>query len=198
MNRPGISHQDAKHGGDSEQHPCRCLDLSGIPRCRAARCSGPSTRPPRKPRASSIHDSSIEWINLAVAIVVTCFSDGHPAQGEIGTDRERGAHQDGPHRQVQGSGLDEPHLRPRLLPRHEGDQTHEDEVVWAHSPSILWPDDHGWAIATEIDFDSTLVAGTRALVRELARTRAMREAAKTSSSPPAGAVPATIAVDRTR
>lgn len=45
-----------------------------------------------------------------------------------------------------------------------------DEVMWAHSPSILWPDDHAWVLATEIDFDSTLVAGTTALVRELLRT----------------------------
>ena len=45
-----------------------------------------------------------------------------------------------------------------------------DEPVWAHSPSILWPDDHAWVLATEIDFDSTLVAGTTALVRELVRT----------------------------
>ncbi|WP_368831374.1 hypothetical protein [Kocuria arenosa] len=42
--------------------------------------------------------------------------------------------------------------------------------MWAHSPSILWPDDHAWVLATEIDFDSTLVAGTRALVRELMQT----------------------------
>lgn len=45
-----------------------------------------------------------------------------------------------------------------------------DGVMWAHSPSILWPDDHAWVLATEIDFDSTLVAGTRALVRELMQT----------------------------
>lgn len=45
-----------------------------------------------------------------------------------------------------------------------------DEPVWAPSPSILWPDDHAWVLATEIDFDSTIVAGTTALVRELVRT----------------------------
>ncbi len=45
-----------------------------------------------------------------------------------------------------------------------------DEPLWAPSPSILWPDDHAWVLATEIDFDSTLVAGTTALVRELVRT----------------------------
>lgn len=42
--------------------------------------------------------------------------------------------------------------------------------MWAQSPSILWPDDHSWVLATEIDFDSTLLAGTRALVHELVET----------------------------
>lgn len=34
------------------------------------------------------------------------------------------------------------------------------------SPSLqlLWPDDHAWVLATEIDWDSTIVGGTRALV----------------------------------
>jgi len=45
-----------------------------------------------------------------------------------------------------------------------------DRAIWAQSPSIIWPDDHAWVLATEIDFDSTLVAGTRALVEELVRT----------------------------
>lgn len=45
-----------------------------------------------------------------------------------------------------------------------------DNAMWAQSPSILWPDDHAWVLATEIDFDSTLVAGTAALIRELMHT----------------------------
>lgn len=45
-----------------------------------------------------------------------------------------------------------------------------DEVMWAQSPSILWPEDHAWVLATEIDFDSTLVAGTQALIHELLQT----------------------------
>src|SRR5699024_2839928 len=45
-----------------------------------------------------------------------------------------------------------------------------DRPSWAQSPSIVWPDDHAWVLATEIDFDSTLVAGTRALVEELVHT----------------------------
>lgn len=31
------------------------------------------------------------------------------------------------------------------------------------SPSILWPADHAWCVATEVDNDSTLVGGSRAL-----------------------------------
>jgi len=34
-------------------------------------------------------------------------------------------------------------------------------------PQFVWPADHAWAVATEIDLDSTLVAGSRALVDEV-------------------------------
>ena len=45
-----------------------------------------------------------------------------------------------------------------------------DGVMWAQSPSIVWPDDHSWVLATEIDFDSTLIAGTTVLIRDLVQT----------------------------
>ena len=32
------------------------------------------------------------------------------------------------------------------------------------TPSLLWPDDRTWCVATAVDFDSTLVGGPRALV----------------------------------
>jgi hypothetical protein len=32
------------------------------------------------------------------------------------------------------------------------------------TPNLIWPGDLAWALATEIDFDSTLVGGSRALV----------------------------------
>lgn len=38
------------------------------------------------------------------------------------------------------------------------------------TPSMVWPDDHAWFLATEIDWDSTLVAGSAELVRELVET----------------------------
>jgi hypothetical protein len=33
-----------------------------------------------------------------------------------------------------------------------------------HTPQLLWPEDRAWAVATEIDWDSTIVAGSRALI----------------------------------
>lgn len=49
----------------------------------------------------------------------------------------------------------------------------EDELfeMWAphewQSPSAWWPADHAWAMSSDIDHDSTLVGGPRALVEEL-------------------------------
>ncbi len=37
----------------------------------------------------------------------------------------------------------------------------------AQSPNLFWPADRAWCVATEIDFDSTLVAGTRTLIDAL-------------------------------
>lgn len=45
-----------------------------------------------------------------------------------------------------------------------------DEPMWAQSPNVLWPDDHAWVLAAEIDFDSTLIAGTTKLIKELMQT----------------------------
>ena len=38
------------------------------------------------------------------------------------------------------------------------------------SPSLLWAADRSWCVGTEIDFDSTLIGGSRELVDELLRT----------------------------
>jgi len=35
---------------------------------------------------------------------------------------------------------------------------------WQQTPNLLWPTDRTWCLATEIDLDSTVVAGPRALV----------------------------------
>jgi hypothetical protein len=36
--------------------------------------------------------------------------------------------------------------------------------VWWQSPNLFWPADRSWCVASEIDFDSTLVGGSRDLV----------------------------------
>jgi hypothetical protein len=35
------------------------------------------------------------------------------------------------------------------------------------SPSIVWPDDHSWVLVTEVDWDSTIVAGSWDLIKAL-------------------------------
>ncbi|WP_315093707.1 hypothetical protein [uncultured Cellulomonas sp.] len=35
------------------------------------------------------------------------------------------------------------------------------------TPNLLWPADHSWCLATEVDLDSTVVGGSRALVGDL-------------------------------
>ena len=37
----------------------------------------------------------------------------------------------------------------------------------AQAPSILWPDDHAWVLVSEIDYDSTIVAGSNELIRSI-------------------------------
>ncbi|MEZ3160682.1 hypothetical protein AB1K54_09065 [Microbacterium sp. BWT-B31] len=41
----------------------------------------------------------------------------------------------------------------------------EDQPRWTHSPSWIWPADHTFAVAIEIDSDSTIVAGSPELIR---------------------------------
>lgn len=36
-----------------------------------------------------------------------------------------------------------------------------------HTPQLLWPGDRAWALATEIDLDSTLVGGPSGLIEEI-------------------------------
>jgi hypothetical protein len=35
------------------------------------------------------------------------------------------------------------------------------EVWWSQSPSLIWPADRAWCVATDVDLDSTLVGGDR-------------------------------------
>jgi hypothetical protein len=42
---------------------------------------------------------------------------------------------------------------------------HEPDREWRYqSPNVWWPDDRAWCVASEIDFDSTLIGGSRAAI----------------------------------
>ncbi|HVQ60344.1 MAG TPA: type II toxin-antitoxin system HicA family toxin [Solirubrobacterales bacterium] len=41
------------------------------------------------------------------------------------------------------------------------------DPLWREAPSLIWPADRSWFVASEVDFDSTLVGGSRALVDAL-------------------------------
>lgn len=45
-----------------------------------------------------------------------------------------------------------------------GDTFGDGDRLWPQVPNLCWPGDRSWCTATEIDFDSTLVGGDRALV----------------------------------
>lgn len=40
----------------------------------------------------------------------------------------------------------------------------------AHAPSLIWPADHAWAMVSEVDFDSTIIAGSAELVAAICAT----------------------------
>lgn len=42
-----------------------------------------------------------------------------------------------------------------------------DPEIDAQSPNVLWPEDRAWVMVTEVDFDSTIVAGSQELIDEL-------------------------------
>lgn len=39
--------------------------------------------------------------------------------------------------------------------------------VWKVSPNLIWPESRAWFVATEYDFDSTLVGGSRELIKAI-------------------------------
>lgn len=43
-------------------------------------------------------------------------------------------------------------------------------VPTSQSPSLLWPADHAWVMVSEVDFDSTIVGGSRELVNAICRS----------------------------
>lgn len=49
----------------------------------------------------------------------------------------------------------------------EGDEQSVSEEFGEISPNLLWPLDRAWFLATDIDLDSTIVAGTHELIQEI-------------------------------
>lgn len=41
------------------------------------------------------------------------------------------------------------------------------DAFWREAPSLIWPGDRSWFVVSEVDFDSTLVGGSRELVDAL-------------------------------
>jgi len=50
------------------------------------------------------------------------------------------------------------------LARYDGD------LPWTQSPNLFWPADRAWCVATEVDFDSTLVGGSAELIAAVLRS----------------------------
>jgi len=41
------------------------------------------------------------------------------------------------------------------------------DVFWGRAPNLMWPIDREWYVASEMDFDSTLIGGSSRLIEEL-------------------------------
>lgn len=46
-------------------------------------------------------------------------------------------------------------------------------IFWPQSPNLFWPEDRAWCVASEIDFDSTLVGGSSHLIDAILNTPAL-------------------------
>jgi hypothetical protein len=65
-----------------------------------------------------------------------------------------------------------PHRRFHLFTGSLGDALcvgtwHNADWFTPHSPSLFWPSDRSWCVATEIDYDSTLVGGSARLIADV-------------------------------
>lgn len=52
----------------------------------------------------------------------------------------------------------------------------DETYLSVQSPNLLWPADRAWFVATEVDFDSTLVGGRSSLITDLLREPALETA----------------------
>lgn len=58
---------------------------------------------------------------------------------------------------------------PDLAPWVGPDEAH----AWAQSPNVMWPADRSWVVVSEIDFDSTVVAGSTELIARICAAPAL-------------------------
>ena len=58
-------------------------------------------------------------------------------------------------------------IREYFLFRGPVDAALEMSSRWGQSPNLFWPEDRAWFMASEIDFDSTVIGGTSELARAL-------------------------------
>jgi hypothetical protein len=65
--------------------------------------------------------------------------------------------------------LYEGHVRDAL---HIGEWTHA-RSFRHQSPNYIWPEDGTWCVATEIDYDRTIVGGTAAAIHAVVNTPAI-------------------------
>jgi hypothetical protein len=57
--------------------------------------------------------------------------------------------------------------RPEGGPPPERPEPDPTDPFWRESPSLIWPADRSWFVASEVDFDSTVIGGSRSLVDAL-------------------------------
>lgn len=67
--------------------------------------------------------------------------------------------------------LELPHGRDHIVVT--GPLSAVEQLTWNFAPSLIWPADHTWLVATEVDFDSTLVGGSTALVDAIVESRGL-------------------------
>lgn len=112
------------------------------------------------------------------------WQGGSPNAAELAELREYAARSEADHR-VQQEALRVSLAGPRLLLPHReyivlgmtlpalADPSWMDDdrvgtyLDFGHTPQLLWPEDHSWVVATEIDTDSTIVAGSRHLIADV-------------------------------
>lgn len=61
-------------------------------------------------------------------------------------------------------------VEPGAEPPTERPEPDPTDPFWREAPSLIWPADRSWFVASEVDFDSTLVGGSRELVTALVAT----------------------------